>query len=73
MVAGLQELERELHSERMRSQLVVALEPMSRIIDDADATLWLDPRRMLIFDPQSDDTVTLALRAFPRARIKGGG
>ena len=31
MVAGLVELERELDSERMRSQLVVALEPMSRI------------------------------------------
>ena len=32
MVAGLEELERELDSERMRSQLVVALEPMSRIV-----------------------------------------
>ena len=39
MVAGLQELERELDSERTRSQFVVALEPLSRIIDDADATL----------------------------------
>jgi multiple sugar transport system ATP-binding protein len=61
MVAGLQELERELDSERMRSQLVVALEPMSRINDDSDATLWLDPRRMLIFEPQSGDNLTLAL------------
>ena len=51
MVAGLEELERELDSERMRSQLVVALDPMSRIDDDSDATLWLDPRRMHIFDP----------------------
>jgi multiple sugar transport system ATP-binding protein len=62
MVAGLEELERELDSERMRSQLVVALEPMSRIIDDADATLWLDPRRMLIFDPHTGDNLTLALQ-----------
>jgi len=61
MVAGLQELERELDSERMRSQLVVALEPMSRIVDDADATLWLDPRRMLIFDPHNGDNLTLGL------------
>ena len=59
MVAGLQELERELDSERMRSQLVVALEPMSRISDNSDAKLWLDPRRMLIFDPQSGDNLTL--------------
>jgi multiple sugar transport system ATP-binding protein len=60
MVAGLEELERELDSERMRSQLIVALEPMSRISDDADATLWLDPRRMLIFDPETGDNLTLA-------------
>ena len=62
MVAGLEELERELDSERMRSQLVVALEPMSRISDDSDATLWLDPRRMLIFDPETGDNLTLGLQ-----------
>ena len=45
----------------MRSQLVVALEPMSRIHDDSDATLWLDPRRMLIFDPESGENLTLRL------------
>jgi multiple sugar transport system ATP-binding protein len=59
MVAGLKELERELDSERMRSQLVVALAPMSRISDNVDATLWLDPRRMLLFDPNSGDNLTL--------------
>jgi multiple sugar transport system ATP-binding protein len=61
MVAGLEELERELDSERMRSQLVVALEPMSRIQDNSDATLWLEPRRMLIFDPHTGDNLTLGL------------
>ena len=63
MVAGLDELERELDSERMRSQLVVALDPTSRIMDDADATLWLDPRRLLLFDPDTGDNLTLALQA----------
>jgi multiple sugar transport system ATP-binding protein len=63
MVAGLQELERELDSERMRSQLVVALEPMSRIRDNSEASLWLDPRRMLIFDPQSGENLTLGLES----------
>ncbi len=43
MVAGLVELERELDSERMRSQLVVALEPMSRIHDDSDADALARP------------------------------
>jgi multiple sugar transport system ATP-binding protein len=59
MVAGLQELERELDSERMRSQLVVALEPMSRIQDNTEAELWLEPRRMLIFDPHDGENLTL--------------
>jgi multiple sugar transport system ATP-binding protein len=62
MVAGVQELERELDSERMRSQLVVALDTMSRIRDNSDATLWLDPRSLLIFDPQSRDNLTLSIR-----------
>jgi multiple sugar transport system ATP-binding protein len=61
MVAGLEELERELDSERMRSQLVVALEPMSRIRDNSEAELWLNPRQMLIFDPHSGDNLTLSV------------
>jgi multiple sugar transport system ATP-binding protein len=61
MVAGLQELERELDSERMRSQLVVALDPLSRIRHDTDATLWLDPRNLLIFDPQTRENLTLSI------------
>ncbi len=61
MVAGLQELERELDSERMRSQLVVALDPMSRIRDESDATLWIDPRRILLFDMESGENLTLAV------------
>jgi multiple sugar transport system ATP-binding protein len=62
MVAGLVELERELDSERMRSQLVVRLETMSSIHDDEDATLFLDPRRLLIFDPASGENLTLRIQ-----------
>jgi multiple sugar transport system ATP-binding protein len=62
MVAGLVELERELDSERMRSQLVVRLETMSSIHDDEDATLFLDPRRLLIFDPQTGENLTLRIQ-----------
>jgi len=62
-VAGLNELERELDSERMRSQLVVALDPASRIADRADAELWFDPRRMHLFDPASGENLTLRVAA----------
>ena len=35
--------------------VVVTLNPFG----PEEATLWLDPRRMLIFDPQSGDNLTL--------------
>ena len=38
-----------------------ALETMSSIHDDEDATLLLDPRRLLIFDPQTGENLTLRL------------
>jgi len=55
----LHELERELDSERMRSQLVVALEPSSKIVDATEAELWFDPRATHLFDPESGDNLTL--------------
>src|SRR4051812_4102421 len=46
----LEELERELDSEQMRTQLVVALDPASRIRSGMQAELWFDPERMHVFD-----------------------
>jgi multiple sugar transport system ATP-binding protein len=62
LVAGLAELERELDSERMRSQLVVALEPESGIRDNSEATLWINPRSLLLFDAEAGDNLTLTIR-----------
>jgi multiple sugar transport system ATP-binding protein len=59
LVAGLHELERELDSERMRSQLVVALDPASSITDGTEAELWFDPRRTHVFDPGTGENLTL--------------
>jgi multiple sugar transport system ATP-binding protein len=55
----LHELERELDSERMRSQLVVALDPSSKIVDATEAEFWFDPRATHLFDPESGDNLTL--------------
>jgi multiple sugar transport system ATP-binding protein len=54
----LQELERELDSEQMRTQLVVALDPASRIRSGSTAELWFDPERMHIFDPATGENLT---------------
>ena len=56
--AQLTELEQELDSEHLRTQMVVSLDPMSRIRDGESASLWLDPARMHLFDPRTGDNLT---------------
>ncbi len=58
MTEALDELERDLDSERMRSQLVVALDPGSDIRDGSSATIWFDPATMHIFDPATGANLT---------------
>jgi multiple sugar transport system ATP-binding protein len=58
IAAQLAELEAELDSEQLRTQMVVSLDPMSRIRDGEQATLWLDPARMQLFDPHTGDNLT---------------
>jgi len=54
----LAELEKELDSEQLRTQLVVSLDPMSRVRDGETAELWLDPSRMHLFDPRTGENLT---------------
>jgi len=54
----LEELDRDLDGEGMRTQLVVALDAMSRVRDGDRATLWFDPRRIQLFEPGSGDNLT---------------
>ncbi|XVU28170.1 ABC transporter ATP-binding protein [Actinoplanes sp. CA-054009] len=54
----LQELERELDSEQMRTQLVVALDAASRIHSGSKAQLWFDPERMHVFDAATGENLT---------------
>ena len=59
--AHLRELSRELDSDLMRTQLVVALDPMSRIRDGDKARLWFDPARIHLFDPRTGANLTREL------------
>ncbi|WP_127129721.1 ABC transporter ATP-binding protein [Georgenia sp. SYP-B2076] len=54
----LEELDRDLDGEGMRTQLVVALESMSGVRDGDTAELWVDPSKMHIFDPETGDNLT---------------
>ena len=55
----LAELEKELDSEQMRTQMVVTLDPASRIRDGQTAELWLDPTQMHLFNPHTGENLTL--------------
>lgn len=55
---NLKGLARELDSESLRTQLVVALDAASRIGDGQDAKLAFDPSKMHFFDPASGDNLT---------------
>ena len=58
MLTTLDELERDLDSERMRSQLVVALDPASAAECGSEAKLWFAPLRMHLFDLDSGENLT---------------
>ena len=54
----LEELDRDLDGEGMRTQIVVALDAKSRIRDGDHAQLWFDPARLHLFDPETGRTLT---------------
>jgi len=56
----LQELERELDSEQMRTQLVVTLDAASTVRSGSTAELWFDTDRVHLFDPATGENLTLA-------------
>lgn len=58
VAAKLEELDRDLDGEGMRTQLVVALSSESRVRDGDTAELWFDPARMLVFDPETGENLT---------------
>jgi len=53
--ARLVQLERELDSDRMRNQLVIALDPKSGIRGGEAAEIWLDTSRLHVFDSESGE------------------
>ncbi|PZF81407.1 ABC transporter ATP-binding protein [Jiangella anatolica] len=71
--ARLAELERELDSEALRTQLVVALDASSRVPEGRPAKLWLDLRRVHVFDPESGDNLTVKAMSARGERVVDAG
>ncbi|MBN9618614.1 MAG: ABC transporter, partial [Actinobacteria bacterium] len=56
--AALNELDRELDGEAMRTQLVVSLDGSSKIKQGDDAHLWFNPASVHVFDAASGENLT---------------
>ncbi|MCP2337663.1 ABC transporter ATP-binding protein [Actinomadura rupiterrae] len=54
----LRDLSRELDSDQLRTQAVVALDPSSRIHAGDDVELWVNTARLHLFDPSSGLNLT---------------
>jgi len=55
----LQQLERDLDGESLRTQLVVSLDGASRITEGDEATIWVDARKIHLFDPATGENLTV--------------
>jgi multiple sugar transport system ATP-binding protein len=55
----LAQLEKDLDSEALRTQLVVALDANSKIVKGEQAEIWMDASHLHLFDPKSGDNLTL--------------
>ncbi|KAB2348363.1 ABC transporter ATP-binding protein [Actinomadura rudentiformis] len=58
LAAQLRDLSRELDSDQLRTQAVVALDPASMISEGQEAELWIDTSRAHIFDPATGENLT---------------
>ncbi|GAB2764184.1 sn-glycerol-3-phosphate ABC transporter ATP-binding protein UgpC [Nocardioides salsibiostraticola] len=57
----LEELERDLDGESLRTQLVVGLDGSTTITEGEDAEIWVDSSRMHLFDPATGENLTVDL------------
>ena len=55
---SLKELQRDLDSEQMRTQLVVVLGAQSKVTDGSVTDLWFDNDQIHVFDPATGDNLT---------------
>jgi multiple sugar transport system ATP-binding protein len=61
VTAELAQLEKELDGESLRTQLVVALDSASQVKEGDEAEIYVDARKMHLFDPETQENLTAGL------------
>src|SRR5690349_21634475 len=59
VAAQLQQLEKDLDGEAMRTQLVINLDGASRIREGSEAEIWVDASKIHLFDPATGENLTV--------------
>jgi multiple sugar transport system ATP-binding protein len=59
--AQLDQLEKDLDGDALRTQLVVSLDSSSRIASGEEATIYVDSSKMHLFDPETTENLTVGL------------
>jgi multiple sugar transport system ATP-binding protein len=59
VAAQLAELERDMDSESLHTQLVVSLDGASRIREGDEAEIWVDSSKIHLFDPATGENLTV--------------
>ena len=57
----LEQLEKDLDGESLRTQMVVSLDGASRISDGDEAQIWVNASKMHLFDPETGENLTIDL------------
>ncbi|WP_205471350.1 ABC transporter ATP-binding protein [Nocardioides sp. SYSU D00038] len=57
----LQQLERDLDGDSLRTQLVVSLDGSSTVAEGDEAEIWVDTTKMHLFDPSTGENLTVDL------------
>ncbi|WP_341924649.1 sn-glycerol-3-phosphate ABC transporter ATP-binding protein UgpC [Nocardioides psychrotolerans] len=55
----LQQLERDLDGETLRTQLVISLDGSSTVAEGDEAEIWVDTTKMHLFDPATGENLTI--------------
>jgi multiple sugar transport system ATP-binding protein len=61
VVEQLQQLERDLDGETLRTQLVIGLDGSTKIQEGDEAEIWVDTSKMHLFDPATGENLTVDL------------
>jgi multiple sugar transport system ATP-binding protein len=70
VAAQLEQLEKELEGEGLRTQLVISLDGASQISEGDEAEIWVDGTKIHLFDPTSTDNLTVDMSRAGRIPAK---